>query len=158
MEPVMSSQATGVKKYTVRLSAEERQYLTDITRKGRGSAGRLTKALILLRADEGWSDACIVEAVGTSLSTVLRVRRQLVEEGLEAAISRKKRETPPVAPIFDGEKEARLIHLACSEPPPGRTRWTLCLLEEKVVELGIVEKASDNTIGRVLKKTNLSLI
>jgi hypothetical protein len=81
-----------------------------------------------------------------------------VEEGLDAVLSRKKRATPPTPPIFDGETEAKLIALACSPPPPGRSGWTLRLLEEKVVELKIVDHASDNTIGRVLKKTGLSRI
>jgi len=157
MVAIMTSKASGVKKYIVRLSAEERKYLEDIFRKGRDAAGRLSKARILLKADEDWSDGRIVEALGSSISTVQRVRRRFVEQGLEAAISRKKRETPPIDPIFDGEKEARLIQLACSEPPPGHARWSLRLLEEKVVELGIVEAASDSTIGRVLKKTNSSL-
>jgi Homeodomain-like domain len=85
-----------------------------------------------------------------------RVRKQLVEEGLEAVLSRKQRAAPAVPKIFDGVKEAKLIALACSEPPKGRVRWTLRLLEEKVVELKIVDKASDNTIGRVLKKTSSS--
>jgi hypothetical protein len=84
---------------------------------------------------------------------IYRVRKQLVEEGFEAVVSRKPRMTPPVAAIFDGEKEAKLIALACSKPPKGRARWTLRLLENKVVELGIVERASDSTIGRTLKKT-----
>jgi hypothetical protein len=84
---------------------------------------------------------------------VYRVRKQLVEEGLEAVLSRKQRATPAVPRIFDGEKEAKLIALACSKPPKGRTRWTLRLLENKVVELGIVDRASDSTIGRTLKKT-----
>jgi hypothetical protein len=84
--------------------------------------------------------------------SVKRVRRQLVQEGFEAVLSRKQRATPAVPPIFDGEKEA-MIALACSNPPKGRARWTLPLLEEKVVELNIVERASDSTIGRVLKKT-----
>ena len=100
----------------------------------------------------GWLDARIVEALETSISSVQRVRRRFVEEGLEAAISRKSRERPPIDPIFDGEKEARLIQLACSEPPEGHARWSLRLLESKVVELGIVDAASDTTIGRVLKK------
>ena len=100
----------------------------------------------------GWSDDRIAEALETSLSTVHRVRRSLVEKGLEAALSRKRRETPPKPPIFDGEAEARLIQLACSEPPEGHARWSLRLLEKKVVELGIVEAASDSTIHRVLKK------
>jgi hypothetical protein len=84
---------------------------------------------------------------------VYRVRKQLVEEGLEAVLSRKQREMPAVAPIFDGEREAKLIALACSKPPKGYARWTLRLLENKVVELGIVDRASDSTIWRTLKKT-----
>jgi len=81
-----------------------------------------------------------------------------VEGGFEAVLSRKQRASPPVPPIFDGEKEAKLIALACSQPPKGRARWTLRLLEDKVVELSIVDRASDSTIGRVLKKTRSSLI
>jgi len=112
----------------------------------------------LLKADvsdagAGWSDSRIVEALETSVSMVFRVRKQLVEEGLEAVLSRKQRATPGVARIFDGEKEAKLIALACSKPPKGRARWTLRLLEKKVVELNIVDRASDSTIGRTLKKT-----
>ncbi len=84
---------------------------------------------------------------------VYRVRKQLVEQGFEAVLSRKQRATPAVARIFDGEKEAKLIALACSKPPKGRARWTLRLLESKVVELCIVDRASNSTIGRALKKT-----
>src|SRR5271163_2671939 len=84
---------------------------------------------------------------------VYRVRKQLVEEGFEAVLSRKQQATPAVARIFDGEEEAKLIALACSKPPKGRARWTLRLLENKVVELNIVDRASDSTIGRTLKKT-----
>jgi len=82
----------------------------------------------------------------------VRLRCDFTEESLDAVLSRKKRVTPPTPPIFDGETEAKLIALACSPPPPGRSGWTLRLLEEKVVELKIVDHASDNTIGRVLKK------
>ncbi len=89
-------------------------------------------------AGDGWSDSKIVAAMETSASMVYRVRKQLVEEGLAAVLSRKQRATPAVAPIFDGEKEAKLIALACSKPPKGRARWTLRLLERKVVELSIV--------------------
>ena len=102
---------------------------------------------------EGWSDSRIVKSLETSVSMVYRVRKQLVEEGLEAVLSRKQRAMPAVPPIFDGEKEAKLIALACSKPPKGRARWTLRLWETKVVELGIVERASDSTIQRALKKT-----
>ncbi len=104
-------------------------------------------------AGEGWSDSEIIRALDTTNSMVYCVRKQLVEEGLDAVLSRKVRERPPVARIFDGEKEAKLIALACSKPPEGFARWSLRLLEEKVVELNIVDRASDSTIGRVLKKT-----
>jgi Homeodomain-like domain len=154
----MSFKDVAVKKYVVRLSGDEREYLDQLIRKGKSPALRLMNARILLKADvgkggEGWSDSRIIEALGTSASMLYRVRKQLVEEGFEAVLSRKQRATPAVPRIFDGEREAKLIALACSEPPKGRVRWTLRLLEEKVVELKIVDKASDNTIGRVLKKT-----
>src|SRR6266566_2483731 len=152
-----------VKTYVVRLSGEERQRLEALVRKGKNPASRLLKARILLKADvsemgEGWSDSRIMEALDASPSMVYRVRKQLVEEGVEAVLSRKQRAMPAVAPIFDGEKEAKLIALACSKPPKGYARWTLRLLETKVVELGIVERASDSTIGRALKKTLSSRI
>ena len=157
----MAARAASVKRYVVRLSAEERRGLEAIIHKGKSSAARLLKARILLKADvseagEGWSDSRIVEALETSVSMVYRVRRQLVEEGLEAVLSRKAPARPSVPRIFDGEKEARLIALACSQPPEGHARWSLRLLESKVVELGIVEAASDLTIQRVLKKTRSS--
>jgi transposase len=152
----MARRPPSVKRYVVRLSSEEREQLQALIQKGKGPASRLLKARILLKADvseaEGWSDSRIIEALETSVSMVYRVRRQLVEEGFEAVLSRKQRATPAVPPIFDGEKEAKLIALACSKPPKGRARWSLRLLEEKVVELDIVERASDSTIGRVLKK------
>jgi len=162
-EGIMASKAVLVKKYVVRLSAEERAGLEGLIRKGKSPARRVLKARILLKADvseagAGWSDSQIIQALETSASMVYRVRKQLVEEGLEAVLSRKQRASPAVARIFDGEKEARLIALACSKPPKGRARWTLRLLENKVVELDIVDRASDSTIGRVLKKTRSSRI
>ena len=112
----------------------------------------------MLKADasdggEGWSDSEIAAALETSVATVARTRQRLVEEGLEAALIRKHSPNSARRRIFDGAAEARLIALACSKPPIGRARWTLQLLEEAVVELKIVERASDNTIGRTLKKT-----
>src|SRR4029450_8262711 len=153
----MAAKEISVKTYVVRLSVEERQQLETLIRKGKSPARRLLKARILLKADvseagEGWSDSRIIEALDASPSMVYRVRKQLVEEGFAAVLSRKQRATPAVAPIFDGEKEAKLIALACSSPPQGRARWSLRLLENKVVELGIVDRASDSTIGRTLKK------
>lgn len=153
----MAAREVAVKKYVVRLSPEERSELEALVRKGKSAARKLTKARILLKADvsdagEGCSDSEIARALGASVVLVQRTRRQLVEDGLEAAVNRKVRITPAVAPIFDGEKQAQLTALACSTPPKGYARWTLRLLEQKVVELGIVEHASDSTIGRVLKK------
>jgi transposase len=158
----MAAKEISVKKYVVRLSDEEREQLETLIRKGKSAAQRLLKARILLKADvsesgEGWSDNRIIKALDTSVSMVYRVRKQLVEEGFEAVLSRKQRATPGVARIFDGE-EAKLIALACSKPPKGRARWTLRLLEQKVVELKIVDRASDSTIGRALKKTSSSRI
>jgi len=162
-EAGMATKNVAVKKYVVRLSAEERVEIETAIRKGKRPGQRLLKARIFLKADvsqagEGWSDSKIIKALDTSPSMVYRVRKQLVEEGFEAVLSRKQRATPAVPLIFDGEKEAKLIALACSSAPPGHARWTLRLLEDHVVEREIVDRASDNTIGRVLKKTNLNLI
>ena len=159
----MAGKENAVKKYVVRLSSDEREQLEILIRKGKGPARRLLKARILLKANVSergpeWSDSRIIAALDTTASMVYRVRKQLVEEGFEAVLSRKQRATPAVPRIFDGEKEAKLIALACSKPPKGRTRWTLRLLENKVVELGIVDHASDSTIGRTLKKTVSSRI
>jgi hypothetical protein len=155
---IMAGKDIAVKKYVVRLSAQEREQLQALVRKGKAPARRVLKARILLKADvseggPGWSDSKIIAALDTSASMLYRVRKQLVEEGFEAVLSRKQRATPAVARIFDGEKEAKLIALACSKPPKGRARWTLRLLENKVVELGIIDRASDSTIHRTLKKT-----
>ncbi len=152
----------SAKKYIVRLTEEERAYLRELLRKGTSPARRLLKARILLKADqaeggEGWSDVRIMEALNASPSMVYRVRQQLVEEGFEATLSRKKRATPPVPPVFDGEKEAKLIALACSRAPEGRCRWTLRLLAERLVMLEVMDAVSASTVARTLKKTNLSL-
>lgn len=157
----MAGKSPSVKRYVVRLEPEERKRLEGMLRKGKHRAQALTKARIFLMADvsevgEGLSDSRIIEALGTNPSTVHRARKQLVEEGLDAVLSRKPRATPSVAKIFDGASEARLIALACSQPPEGHARWSLRLLESKVVELGIVERASDTTIQRTLKKTRFS--
>jgi len=105
-----------------------------------------------------WSDTQISEALGTYPVMCARVRRQWIEGRVGAVLTRKRRATPPVPRIFDGEKKAKLIALACSQPPKGHAKWTLRLLESKVVELNIVDRASDNTISRVLKKTSSSLV
>ena len=149
------------KKFVVKLSDEERERLSVLVSKGKAAAKTILKARILLKADqsavgEGWSDERICEALDTNVSMVAGVRAKLVEEGLDAVLTRKKRETPPVAPIFDGEKQAQLIALACSTPPEGHARWTIRLLAEQVVERRIVPAAHFNTVGRALKKTSSS--
>jgi hypothetical protein len=154
----VAAKDVSVKKYVVRLSAEERGHLNDLIHKGKRSAQLLTKARILLKADvseagEGWSDGPIAAALDVGIATVQRTRRQLVEEGFESVLTRKYNPNSARPRIFDGAAEAKLIALTCGPAPAGYARWTLRLLEEKVVELQIVERASDNTIGRTLKKT-----
>jgi hypothetical protein len=153
----VAEKETTIKRYVVKLSAEERERLESMIHSGKHAAQRLLKARILLKADsseagEGWSDSRIARALETSVATAGRARRLLVEEGLDAALTRKQSPNSARRRIFDGAAEAKLIALACSAPPKGHKRWTLCLLEEKVVELNIVDRASDNTIGRTLKK------
>jgi Homeodomain-like domain len=153
----------AVKKYVVRLSAEERETLEAVIHKGKHAAAELLKARILLKADiseagEGWSDGWIARALETSLSTIFRTRQRLVEEGFEDVLKRKHSPNSARVRIFDGASEAKLIVLTRSPPPKGRARWTLKLLEDKVVELEIVPRASDNTIARTLKKTVSSRI
>jgi transposase len=150
----VTGQETSTKKYVVRLSADERERLNTLTNAGKHPARRLLKARILLISEtgEGWSDSRIAEALDTSTDTVLRTRQRLVEEGVDGALAYKYSPASGRPRIFDGAAEAKLIALACGEPPKGRARWTLQLLEEQVVELKIVDRASDNTIGRTLKK------
>jgi hypothetical protein len=153
----------AVKKYVVRLRAEERSQLDDLIRSGKRPAQLLTKARILLKADvagshEGWSDSRISEALDTSIANIERTRRQLVEEGFEAVLTRKYNPNSARPRIFDGVAEAKLIALTRSPAPAGCANWSLRLLENAVVELNIVEKASDNTIGRTLKKTRSNRI
>ena len=153
----MAGKEIAVKKYVVRLTAEERAQLDELISKGKRSAQLLTKARILLKADvsdagEGWSDSRIAAALDASIANIERTRRQLVEEGFEAVLTRKYNPNSARPRIFDGAAEAKLIALTLSPAPEGFARWSLRLLEEKVVELHIVERAGDNTIGRTLKK------
>ena len=157
----MTAKQPAVEKYIVSLSVDERERLNALIQKGKAPARQLLKARILLKADaseagEAWSDGRIADALDTSIDTIARTRQQLVEDGLDAALTRKHSPNSARKRVFDGAAEAKLIALACSEPPKGRSRWTLKLLESAVVELNIVERASDNTIGRTLKKTRSS--
>src|ERR1019366_530897 len=153
----VAAKEIAVKRYVVKLNDEERDRLNTLIQAGNHPARQLMKARILLKADaseagEGWSDSQIAAALDTSIDTVSRTRQQVVEEGFEAVLTRKHSPASARPRIFDGAAEAKLIALACSKPPKGRARWTLRLLEETVVELNIVDRASDNTIGRTLKK------
>jgi len=147
------------KRYLVTLTPEERRGLTEMVRVGRRSALTLTRARILLKADQAaggpaWPDARIAEALDCGLRTVERVRQRFVERGLEPALGRKPQDRPSRERKFDGAAEARLIALACSAPPAGRARWTLKLLADKLVELELFASVSDETVRRVLKKTS----
>jgi len=152
----VTAKQPAVKKYVVKLSDGEREQLNTLIHRGKHRAGQLVKARILLKADAseggGWSDSEIAAALDISLNTVARTRQQLVEEGFESVLTRKHSAASARPRIFDGASEAKLIALACSDPPRGRARWTLKLLESAVVELHIVDRASDHTIGRTLKK------
>jgi hypothetical protein len=149
----------AAKKFIVELDMQERARLDALISKGKASAKAILKARILLKADQaeggaGWLDAQIVEALDTNLTMVSRTRETFVTKGIDGVLTRKKRETPPVPAIFDGEAQAKLTALACSAPPPGFARWTIRLLADHVVERRIVDAAHFNTVGRALKKTN----
>ena len=149
----------AAKKFIVELDMQERARLDALISKGKAPAKAILKARILLKADQaeggaGWLDAQIVEALDTNLTMVSRTRETFVTRGIDFVLTRKKRETPPVPAIFDGEAQAKLTALACSAPPEGFARWTIRLLAEHVVERKIVPAAHFNTVGRALKKTN----
>jgi len=148
------------KRYNVTMTPGERTMLEGLISKGKAAAKKLLHARILLKADAsyngpGWQDKQISEALEVSVSTIERVRRQFVEEGLEAALERRKPKMVRLGKL-DGAQEARLIALACSEPPAGRADWTLRLLADTFVELGHVDTLSHETVRQVLKKTILN--
>jgi transposase len=147
------------KRYRVTLEAQERKELEQLLAKGKADVRRLKHAQILLKADEskhgpGWSDSRVAEAVGCGTATVERVRQCFVEEGLELALSPYRTPQREYRLKLDGEQEARLITLACSQPPEGRVRWTLRLLADAMVELEMVDSISHETVRQTLKKTN----
>jgi transposase len=150
------------KVFVVRLTDQERLELETLVRKGKASALTLTRARILLKADQGdedekWTDAEIAEALDVSPKTVFNIRRRWVEAGLEAALNRKKQKRPSRTCKLDGKGEASLVVTCCGPAPEGRARWTLRLLADKLVELGIVESISPETVRGTLKKMRLNL-
>jgi hypothetical protein len=148
-------------KYVVRLSSEERVELEQLVSKGKAAAYRIRHANVLLAADvngPAWVDEKIAEGLHVHINMVHGVRKRFVEQGLEAAVERKKQQRPSRACTFDGEAEAKLIAVACASPPKGRARWSLRLLADKMVELKVVDTVSHETVRQTLKKTNSSLI
>jgi len=156
----LGDKAMPAKKYKITLSNEERQALTELVSKGKSAARKITHARLLLLADEdragaAWSDGRISEALGVNRRTVERIRQTCVEQGIEAALNHKRpRRTR--SKVLDGEAEARLVQLACTQAPDGRERWTMPLLADKLIELESVETISDETVRTTLKKMNSS--
>jgi transposase len=146
-----------MKKYKVTLTEQEREELGQLISKGKGAARKLLHARILLKADSqvGWKDQAISDALEVSLSTIERVRERFVEDGLEVALERQAPRRVYRRKL-DGQQEAHLVALVCSQPPEERGRWTLKLLAQKMVELEYVESVAPETIRQTLKKMNLS--
>ena len=147
------------KKYIVRLGDEERTELELLVRKGRTQAYRIKHANILLAVDSdgpNWTDAQVASTFRCHQGTVENIRRRFVEQGLDGALARKKQARPSRQQVFDGEKEARLIALACSKAPDGHARWSLRLLADELVVLDVVDSVSHETVRQTLKKTNSS--
>jgi transposase len=150
-----------MKKYLVTLTTDERDQLTALIAAGKAAAQKLAHARILLKADQAdggpaWTDDRIAEAVEVSTATVERVRRRFVEQGVEAALTRKTQDKPSRERVLDGAAEAELIVLACSPPPDERARWTLRMPADKLVQLEVVGTVCTETVRRVLKKMSSS--
>jgi hypothetical protein len=149
MESIMN------KKYIVRLNDQERRELVEVIAKLKGTSQKVKRAQILLKADAdgpNWPHHQISEAFLCRTKTVSNVCKSLVERGFEMTLEGKKRDTPPRAKLLDGEQEAKIIALRLGEPPEGYGNWSLRLIAEKTVELGIVESISHTTVGTTLKK------
>jgi len=146
------------KIYKVELSEEEREQLLKIVKIGKSPAKTIMRSNILLSTDDKRKPKLPIREVadiyGVSPNTVNTVRKSYAEQGLDATIKRKKRETPPVAPKITGDIEAKIIALSCTNPPEGYCRWTLRLLTKKVIELGYIESIGRTSVNEVLKKRN----
>ena len=145
-----------MEKYRVNLTDEERDTLNGLLKKGKVAARRLAHARILLLADEGQDDAAIAEAVAVSSRTINRVRKRLVTEGFLAALDHKPQPPRPDKVKIKGNVEQELVRVACSDPPEGRCHWTLQLLADELVALGVVQSVSTETVRQALKKTTLT--
>lgn len=152
---LISVRRPQIKKYVVELTSQERKRLAGLIKKGKVAGYKIRHTQMLMKADQsrqgpGWPDKQIAEAFGAHLTTVERLRKRFVEEGFDAALERHKRRN--YTRKLDGEAEARLIAIACSEPPKGRNQWTLHLLADRLVELFVVDSISHMTIKRTLEK------
>jgi transposase len=148
------------KKYIVRLTAKERKELENLVKKGKTQAYRIKHANILLAVDadgSNWPDHQVAKAYKCHQNTVVNVRQRFVEQGFQAALERKRQQTPSRQRILDGEGEARLLTIACSSPPKGRAKWTMQMLADELVGLKVVDCISGQTVWRTLKKTSLNL-
>jgi len=148
-----------MKKYIVELTSEERKQLQQLVKKGKVPGYKIRHAQMLLKADQGkhgpsWPDAQIAEVFASHVTSVERLRKRFVEQGLDAALERNKRDNYTCK--LDGDAEAHLIAIACSKPPAGRSEWSLRLLADRLVELSVVDSISYMTVSRTLKKTNLN--
>ena len=148
-----------MKKYIVELTSEERMQLQQLVTKGKVAGYKIRHAQMLLKADQGkkgpcWPDVQVAEVFAAHVTTVERLRKRFVEQGLEAALERSKRDN--YTRKLDGNAEAHLVAIACSDPPPGRSEWSLRLLADRLVELSVVDSISYMTVSRTLKKMNLS--
>lgn len=149
------------KRYVVRLSPEDRASLESVVSKGSASAKKIIHAQVLLKVDRDgpdWTDEQAADSFSVHTSTVRAIRQRFVEEGLESALNRKKRDCSTLVPLLDGAGEAHLIAIACGPAPKGRARWTLHLLADRLVQLKVVESISHETVRVALKKTNSSRI
>ena len=147
------------KKYLIQLTAEERRQLKEVITKGKAPAYKIRHANILLLADSNgsdWPDGRVAEALSVNINTVGRIRNRFSEQGLAMALERKKQAYPSRPLKFDGEAEARLIAISCSQPPQGYSHWTLKLLADRAMELEIVDSVCPETVRQTLKKTNSS--
>jgi len=145
--------AMSLKKFIVDLSEEERLVCQEVVKKLKGTSQKVKRASILLKADKEWSDTRIAEALDCRVNTVENLRKRFVEMGFEQTLQRKKRVTPPVEKILDGEQEAKIIAMRLGDSPKGFGKWTLRLLARKIVEREIAPTISHQTVARTLKKT-----
>ncbi len=145
-----------LKKYTVRLSKKEREELTLVVKKLKGSSQKVKRAQILLKADvrgPGWTDAKIADAFSCRVQTVENTRKRLVTEGFSEVLDRKKRTTAPRSKVLNGKQEAKVIAMRLGKPPKGFSNWSLRLWADRVVELGLTDSICHETIRQTLKKT-----